>query len=94
MLDVYGVDHDVVRWHHPSVFDPDRFLVDEPDEFDMVPQGGGLREVTHRCPGEPLTLALLTTTVRFLAQAEWTAFDATYDERRVPARPAIRLVRP
>lgn len=94
VLDVWAVDHDERRWRHPSAFDPERFLTDEPDEFDMVPQGGGLPASTHRCPGEPLTIALLALTARFLAENAWSAFDPRYDDRRIPARPAIRLVKP
>ncbi|HET7736125.1 MAG TPA: cytochrome P450 [Nocardioidaceae bacterium] len=93
LLDVWAVNHDERRWHHASAFDPDRFLTDDPDEFDMVPQGGGDRGLTHRCPGEPLTIALLAQTARFLASNAWSAFDGTYDETRIPARPAIRLVK-
>lgn len=94
VLDVWAVDHDERRWRHPSAFDPERFLTDEPDEFDMVPQGGGLPASTHRCPGEPLTIALLAVAARFLAKNAWSAFDPRYDDRRIPARPAIRLVKP
>jgi fatty-acid peroxygenase len=68
MLDIYGTNRDPRAWERPTVFDPDRFLAREPGSFDMIPQGGGDHATGHRCPGEPITLALVEVALRCLTE--------------------------
>ncbi len=99
-LDLYGTNHDPRLWPQPERFDPERFDSRAPGPFDLIPQGGGDTNVTHRCPGEPVALALLQTGLEFLAarlQYEVPEQDLTIDYTRLPALPrsgfVIRQVR-
>lgn len=91
LLDVVGIDHHESRWPAPRVFDADRFL--DQDEvaaetaFDLVPQGGG-HPSGHRCPGESLTLRLLSETIRVLAGLELEVTPGAADATRMPTLPA------
>lgn len=98
LLDVYGQNHDPELWTDPYRFDPDRFLGQEIGEFTLIPQGGGDPRTGHRCPGERITIALLGTLSRRLAELDHylppqrTGIDLS----RIPALPRdrIRLVVP
>lgn len=98
VLDVRGIDLDDRRWPEPWRFDPRRFLTVDgaprvPDEYELVPQGGG-PATGHRCPGESMTLQLLGTTTEALAAARWTLLSApTVDLARIPTLPrdGVRL---
>ncbi|WP_210439054.1 cytochrome P450 [Nocardioides xinjiangensis] len=83
LLDVIGIDHHPSRWPEPHRFVADRFLdhgtVPAPLAFELVPQGGG-HPSGHRCPGESLTLRLLSETTRVLA-----GFDAHFPGVRIDA---------
>ncbi|MEV4278017.1 cytochrome P450 [Actinoplanes xinjiangensis] len=98
LLDVYGQNHDPELWTDPYRFDPDRFLDREIGEFDLIPQGGGDPRTGHRCPGEKITIALLGTLSRRLADLDHylPPQDTGIDLSRIPARPRdrIRLVVP
>jgi fatty-acid peroxygenase len=37
-----------------------------PQGYDFVPHGGGNASVTHRCPGEAVTVALMEEAIRLL----------------------------
>lgn len=101
LLDVVGVDHHESRWPAPRLFDADRFLdhdeVAAESAFDLVPQGGG-HPSGHRCPGESLTLRLLSETVRVLAGLELEVSPGAADATRMPTLPAgsdrVRVARP
>jgi fatty-acid peroxygenase len=90
LLDVFGTNHDQ-EWNHPETFDPERFIGTDPAHLTrFVPQGGGPVDTGHRCPGEGVTVGLLTLTVRALARldvAATDAGDAPIDMRRVPTKP-------
>ena len=60
----------------------------------MIPQGGGDMDTGHRCPGEPLTQALLTETVAFLSDAGLTLpdQDLSLPRNRFPPRPRDGLL--
>jgi len=90
VLDVDGTDHDPTRWQDPQEFRPERFADLEPDPYGFVPQGGGA-PTGHRCPGEPLTVRLLATTVRILATVPYDAAPSTYRPERIPTLPQQRL---
>jgi fatty-acid peroxygenase len=91
LLDLYATDHHVRSWPDAQVFNPDRFLGGEPDPFELVPQGGGDHATGHRCAGEWVTTAVMSASVRLLAQEisyDVPDQDLSVDLRRVPARPA------
>ncbi|MFE4669722.1 cytochrome P450 [Streptomyces sp. NPDC056716] len=90
LLDVYGLHHDPVWWPEPYAFDPDRFAPGGSARPDvLIPQGGGDPATGHRCPGEDITLALLTALLPRLARLRHTlpAQDLSIPLRRMPTRP-------
>lgn len=66
ILDIYGTNRDAARWEDPDSFRPERFLDWPGDPYTFVPQGAGDHPVTHRCPGEWLTIGLMERFARFL----------------------------
>ncbi|MFW6773867.1 cytochrome P450 [Nocardioides sp. CPCC 205120] len=90
VLDVPGTDTDPAWWDRPEELDPSRFAHAEPDPYAYVPQGGGHPDQGHRCPGEPLTVALVATTLGELARHDITPVDdqpGRTDRTRMPRRP-------
>ncbi|MEV5439354.1 cytochrome P450 [Streptomyces sp. NPDC052682] len=89
LLDLYGQNHDPALWEEPYAFDPRRFLARPPERDELVPQGGADRAAGHRCPGEDVTVALLSALVPRLARLEYEV-PASQDLRiplnRMPAR--------
>jgi fatty-acid peroxygenase len=90
LLDVVGTLRDPRWWRQPLVFDPDRFLggqVIEPDA--MVPQGGGLVDAGHRCPGEDTATGIIAASAAYLARRTWhlPPQNLRVDPRRMPTRP-------
>jgi fatty-acid peroxygenase len=87
VLDVIGIHTDPDRWPEPDRFDPSRFSGRLPGAFDLVPQGGG-HPSGHRCPGESLTLRLLSATVEVLADVDYRLVgDTSVDRSRIPTLP-------
>jgi fatty-acid peroxygenase len=66
LLDMYGTNHDSRIWNNPDEFDPERFKEWKGSLFDFIPQGGGDPAVTHRCPGEGITVEILKAFLDFL----------------------------
>src|SRR4051812_2596422 len=100
LLDLYGQNHDAALWEDPYAFRPERFLTPEGHgreigEFELVPQGAGDPRTNHRCPGEQLTVALLSALAVRLARLEFEVpeQDLSISLRRIPARVAddVRL---
>lgn len=90
MLDLHGTNRDPRAWEDPDAFRPERFRQADQRPFAFVPQGGGDPDQGHRCPGEPITVALME---RFLACLEATTYevpdqDLTVDTSQLPALPA------
>jgi fatty-acid peroxygenase len=95
LLDLYGTDQHPGFWRDPEAFDPDRFETMQPTPFELVPQGAGDATVTHRCPGEEMTLALMRTAVRQLTAAvsyEVPQQDLSVDKSTIPALPRSGLI--
>jgi fatty-acid peroxygenase len=89
LLDLYGQNHDAELWPDPYEFRPERFLGREIGEFELVPQGGGDPRTNHRCPGEQLTVSLLSALAVRLARLTFEApeQDLGIALHRIPARP-------
>jgi fatty-acid peroxygenase len=90
LLDLYGQNHDAELWPEPYEFRPERFLGRDIGAFELVPQGGGDPRTTHRCPGEQLTVALLSALAVRLARLRFDVpeQDLAIRLHRIPARPA------
>jgi fatty-acid peroxygenase len=99
LLDLYGQNHDPALWGDPYTFRPERFLtgdgvVREIGAHELVPQGAGDPRTGHRCPGEQITVALLSALAVRLARldAEVPEQDASIPLRRIPAKPRSGIV--
>jgi fatty-acid peroxygenase len=94
LLDLYGQNHDPELWDSPYAFRPERFLDREIGEFELVPQGGGDPHTNHRCPGEQITVALLSALAVRLARLPYEVpdQDLTIALHRIPAKPASGVV--
>ncbi|SBW01853.1 putative fatty acid beta hydroxylase [uncultured Alphaproteobacteria bacterium] len=95
ILDLYGTNHHPELWPEPEAFRPERFRGWEGDAFALVAQGGGDAAVTHRCPGEDLTVALTVEAVRVLCRdARFSAppQDLSVSLARVPALPESGMI--
>src|SRR5262249_49333344 len=95
LLDLYGTNHHPRIWPDPASFNPDRFLEKVPSPFELVPQGAGDPAVTHRCPGEDLTLALMSAAVRQLTLAltyNVPQQDLSVSKSTIPALPASGVI--
>jgi fatty-acid peroxygenase len=103
LLDLYGQNHDPALWARPYRFEPDRFLRSSVgptiDPYTLVPQGAGDPATGHRCPGEAITVGLLSALSVRLARLDYDVpdQDLTIPLHRIPTRPrdGLRLsVRP
>lgn len=101
LLDLYGTNRHPDLWDEPDRFRPERFATWEGDPYTLIPQGGGDHHTGHRCPGEWITIRLMTTAVSLLTRE--TAYQVPHQDlhvsrSRIPARPRsgfnLRDVRP
>ncbi|MEV0412601.1 cytochrome P450 [Streptomyces sp. NPDC050448] len=94
LLDVYGHHHDPALWDRPYDFAPERFLDREPGPGELIPQGGGDARTGHRCPGEDITLSLLTALSSALAATDPAVpqQDLSIPLNRIPTRPRSGFV--
>jgi fatty-acid peroxygenase len=94
LLDLYGQNHERDLWQDPYHFRPERFLTGPVDRDTLVPQGGGDPDRNHRCPGEGITVGLLSAFVPRLAALDYEVppQDLTISLSRIPARPRSGVV--
>ena len=61
---------------------------------ELVPQGGGDPRTGHRCPGEQITVAVLSALAVRLARLRFDVppQDLTVPLRRIPAKPRSGIV--
>lgn len=94
-LDLYGTNHDSRIWRAPHQFRPERFLNLEMPPYSFIPQGGGDKHLTHRCPGEPITVEIMKLIVSHLVfriDYEVGRQSLSVDMRRLPALPKSELI--
>src|SRR3954468_6010148 len=94
LIDLYGHNHDPDVWGDPYAFRPERFLGHDIGEFELIPQGGSDPRTNHRCPGEQVTVALLSALAVRLARLQYDVpeQDLSISLRRIPAKPASGVV--
>lgn len=95
LLDLYGTTHDKRSFADPRAFDPHRNLSWRRQGFDFIPQGAGDARLTHRCPGEQLTVGVMREATRMLVEEmEYGVPDQSLDMplNRMPAKPASGLI--
>jgi fatty-acid peroxygenase len=68
LLDLFGSNRDPGTWTSSDEFLPERYA-QAPERLDaLVTQGSGTYREHHRCPGEPLTIALLVAALKLLSR--------------------------
>ena len=95
VLDLHGINHDPRSWDAPEEFRPERFRNWSGKPFTFVPQGGGDHHVSHRCPGEWITVELMKIAALFLAQSihyDVPPQDLSIAMTRLPAMPRSQFV--
>lgn len=88
LLDIYGTNHDSRIWKSPYVFQPERFENMIITPYNFIPQGGGLDQTGHRCPGERITVELLKISLDFLIKSmhyDVPKQDFSYSLTRMPS---------
>lgn len=93
LLDLHGTNCSE-PWSDPEEFRPERFIAAPRDPFMFIPQGGGDHHRHHRCPGEPITLALMKVALRLLTSRiayHVPPQNLHIDRTRLPALPMSRF---
>lgn len=95
LLDLYGTNRDSRLWDEPEKFRPERFATWDGGAYNFITQGGGDVASGHRCPGEPLSIALLMSALCMLTRRMAYAVPAQalqMEPSRMPAQPESMLV--
>lgn len=95
LLDLYGTTHDAASFPAPDDFRTDRGISWRDQGYSFIPQGGGRAAVTHRCPGEMITVELLKESIRLLSRNMDYSVppqDLSVKMNRVPAVPESGFV--
>jgi len=92
---LYATLHDPKLWESPHEFRPERFRNWTEDLFSFVPQGGGDRELGHRCPGDSYSAEITKAAVKFLTEDisyDLPPQDLSLEMSHMPALPRSRFV--
>lgn len=96
VLDLYGTCHDPRLFEDPDSFQPERFRGWSWDEnpYDLIAQGAGKHETSHRCPGEWSTVELMKRAVVIMSKAKYDVpmQDLTVPLSRFPSLPRSGFV--
>jgi fatty-acid peroxygenase len=95
LLDIYGTNRDPRSYAEAETFRPERFLDAPPGIFAFVPQGAGDAKLTHRCPGEDATVAIMVMALTLLTKQmayRVPEQDLSFDLASIPALPKSRFV--
>jgi fatty-acid peroxygenase len=95
LFDLYGTNHDPRIWADPQTFRPERFSQRNIGPYDLVSHGAGDRRVTHRCPGEWITVEQMKVVIRVMVREmsyEVPSQDLRINLARIPALPSSRFV--
>lgn len=94
LFDLYGSNHDTRTWVDSENFRPERFLEQSYEPYYLVSHGAGDRNLTHRCPGEWLTVEPMKAITRILVREMDYAVpqDLSINLTRIPALPHSRFV--
>ncbi|MFZ5475284.1 MAG: cytochrome P450 [Myxococcota bacterium] len=94
LLDIYGTHHNARSWGDPEAFRPERFA-EEGDPFRFLPQGAGDAASGHKCPGDPLAVALTKAGAELLVRSmryRVPEQDLHVDLSRIPTLPRSGFV--
>lgn len=94
LMDILGTHTSPKVWENPSEFNPQRFL--DIEDYEQVkgflPQGGGSVQDGHRCPGEKIAVAALSSTIAALSADNviiaQEADDTTFSMTQLLTRPS------
>ena len=95
LFDLYGTNHDPRIWADPQTFRPERFSQRDIGLYDLVSHGAGDRRVTHRCPGEWITVEQMKAIIRVMTREmsyEVPSQDLNINLARIPALPSSGFV--
>jgi fatty-acid peroxygenase len=92
---LYATNHDPKLWDSPHEFRPERFRNWSNDPWSFVPQGGGDRELGHRCPGDRFSVEITKAAVKFLTEDisyDVPPQDLSLEMTHMPALPRSRFI--
>jgi fatty-acid peroxygenase len=92
---LYATNHDPKLWVSPHEFRPERFRNWSDDPWSFVPQGGGDRDLGHRCPGDRFSVEITKAAVRFLTEDisyDLPPQDLSLEMTHMPALPRSRFI--
>lgn len=95
LLDLYGTNHDPVKWEDPHKFNPERFAHWPGSPFGFIPQGGGDYYLGHRCAGEQITLDVMKVSLDYLVnRMEFTLpeQDLSFEIDDIPSIPKSKII--
>ncbi len=95
LLDIYGTNHDPRIWKNPDKFRPERFEGWSGNAFKFIPQGGSDPAISHRCPGEGVTVEIMKVCVDFLVTQmtyDIPEQDFSYSLAKIPSLPASGII--
>ena len=95
LLDLYGTNHDPVKWEDPYQFNPERFAHWQGSPFSFIPQGGGDYYLGHRCAGEQITIDVMKISLDYLVnRMEFTVpeQDLSFENDDIPSIPKSKII--